>query len=413
MRSIKVFIWLVSVLGVSSATRAGNWSEWRGPQGNGHAASGEVPVTEWNESRNVIWKTRLPGNGHSSPTIPGNQIILTTSDVDKQTQSVLSIDRSNGEKMWETVVHRDHLPERIHKNNTHASPTAVTDGENIFVVFYNGTSVYVSSLDFQGELLWQARAGAFESRYPFGYGASPVIHGDNVIVSSEYEDGGYIAAFSKRDGHPVWQIPRVQSSSYSTPVVGNVAGRDQLLISGQSRVSSFDPKTGRELWHVSGSSPATCGTMVWSEDAVFASGGFPNKETIAVKADGSGEVLWKNGNKSYEQSLIYVDGHIYTLNDTGIAYCWDARTGEEKWKVRLGGPVSSSPVYANGLIYAGNERGITYVFRANPDSYQQVAVNQLGESMFATPSFVDNRIYIRTAYNRATREEWLYCIGQK
>ncbi|MDF1813519.1 MAG: PQQ-binding-like beta-propeller repeat protein [Verrucomicrobiales bacterium] len=400
--------WFASVF----SCLASDWQEWRGPTRNGHAATGENPPTQWSETKNIKWKTPVPGRGHSSPTVIENQIILTTADEQAQTQMVLSFDRNNGRQQWQTVVHQGNLPERIHKKNTHASPTATCDGEKIFVVFFNSTDVYLTALNREGAILWQVKTGEFHSKYPFGFAASPVLYKDSVIVTSEYEEGGYIAAFRKSDGSEIWRTPRTAGTSYSSPVVARVAGKEQLLISGQSRLSSYDPANGRELWHASGSSPATCGTMVWSGDTVFASGGFPNKETIAIRADGSGEVLWKNGEKCYEQSMLYVDGFLYALNDGGIAFCWNATTGEEMWKVRLRGPVSASPVYAGGKIYAVNEQGTCFVFHPDPSGYRETARNQLGESGFASPSIVDNRIYIRTAFHGQGGEEFLYCIGE-
>jgi outer membrane protein assembly factor BamB len=185
------------------------------------------------------------------------------------------------------------------------------------------------------------------------------------------------------------------------------------LISGTEKVSSYDPMTGKLQWEGEGTCPVTCGTLVWSDNLVFASGGFPIKKTIAMRADGSGEIVWENGDKSYEQSLLYHDGHLYTFNDNGIAICWNAETGEEKWKVRLGGPVSASPILANGLIHAINERGITHVFRPNPAAFEKVGEFQVGDEGFATPVFVGNQIFIRTAEQGAHRQEFLYCISEE
>lgn len=190
-----------------------------------------------------------------------------------------------------------------------------------------------------------------------------------------------------------------------------MAGREQILLSGAAKVSAYDPADGSLLWQVDGSCAATCGTMVWNGDTVFASGGFPNKETLAVRLAGKPAVLWKNNDMSYEQSLLYHDGHVYTLNDGGIAVCWNAETGEEKWKVRLGGPVSASPVLAGGRIHAMNERGITYVFSIDPEKFSKLAENQLGDEGFSTPVIIGREIFLRTATNSGERKEWLYCLA--
>ena len=144
---------------------------------------------------------------------------------------------------------------------------------------------------------------------------------------------------------------------------------------------------------------------------IFASGGFPQQETVAVKVSETPRVAWKNNDKSYEQSLLYHDGHLYAFNDGGIAVCWEAVSGEEKWKVRLGGPVSASPILAGGRIYAMNERGITHVFEPNPSKFVKLSENQLGDEGFSTPSFVGEDVFLRTATHSGERQEWLYCLS--
>src|SRR5690606_33879273 len=141
---------------------------------------------------------------------------------------------------------------------------------------------------------------------------------DLVIVSSEFTAGGYLAAFRRSDGEEIWRTDRRIKTSYSSPIVAFVGGKHQLLLSGAELLSSYDPDTGELLWQVPGATKATCGTMVWNEDTVFASGGFPGKETLAVRVTGEPEVLWRHADACYEQSLLYHDGHVYIYNDTGI-----------------------------------------------------------------------------------------------
>ncbi|NNE90893.1 MAG: PQQ-binding-like beta-propeller repeat protein [Verrucomicrobiales bacterium] len=411
---MKLVIPSLSLLFLAATATAGDWPVWRGPNGNGHAAEGEKPPTVWAQKKNVLWMVEIPGRGHSSPILIGDKILLTTADESSQSQSVLCLSRADGSEIWTKEINRGGFEKKIHQKNTHASPTLGSNGESVFGVFNNNGSVQVFALDLDGNKLWSKNVGAFRGRYPFGYAPSPLLHDGKVIVASEFEKDGYIVALDQKSGDEIWRISRPGSTSYSSPIVANVSGKEQLLISGQEKVSSFDPETGKNLWSVAGTTHATCGTLVWNDDTVFASGGYPDKETIAVKADGSGKVLWRNKDKSYEQSLLVVGGHVYTLNDGGIAICWDAKTGEEKWKERLGGPVSSSPIYAGGHIYATNERGITFVFKPNPERYEEVAKNQLGDEGFPTPVFVDDKIYIRTAtHSGGGRQEWLVCIGQE
>lgn len=242
---------------------------------------------------------------------------------------------------------------------------------------------------------------------------SPILYGTTVIVAADYEKGGWIAAFDGKSGDEVWRTKRPFMLSFSSPVVADVAGREQLLISGCSLVASYDPQTGKPLWDVEATTMATCGTIVWDGDLIFASGGYPKPETVCIRADGSKEVLWTNSQKCYEQSMMAVDGYVYCLTDKGVAYCWRGSDGEEMWKERLSGPVSASPVLVGDTIYQSNEGGTTFVFKANPERFEEVAVNRLGDESFASPAICGGRIYLRVADNSGNnRQEYLYCIGK-
>lgn len=397
-----------------AASNDSDWLWWRGPNSNGIAAEGQTPPTKWDETKNVVWKVPVPGRGHSSPIVIGDKVILSTADERGQVQSVICFDRESGKERWKTDVSKGGFAAKIHNKNTHATPSVVSDGEMLFVAFNNRDSVQLTALTLDGKQEWQIKAGPYQPRkYKFGYAPSPLVYKNTVIVSSDYEDPGFLAAFDRATGREVWRTPRPKKNSFSSPIVGRVAGRDQLLLSGGDVVASYDPNNGRPLWTVAGTTNATCGTMIWEGDLVFASGGYPKKETIAVLADGSGKVAWRNTEKCYEQSMLAYQGYIYAINDSGIAFCWDAKTGEEKWKTRLGGQISSSPILAGGNIYATNERGTMFVFKASPASYQPVAQNQLGDEAFATPTICGSRIYMRAASSESgSRQETLYCLGK-
>lgn len=390
-----------------------DWPAWRGPFANGKAAPNQTPPTSFGENQNVLWKTPVPGRGHSSPVIVGDRIFLTTADDQRQVQGAICFDKNSGKQLWITPIHRGNFPQQIHKKNTHASGTVASNGDAIFTVFYNQGQIKVSSLTLAGKLNWSKSAGRFNpQKYKFGYGASPLLYDNLVIAVGESDNGSFITAFDQKTGSKVWGTPRREDISFSSPIVANISGRDQLLISGLFEVSSYDPKSGQKIWSVPGTTQATCGTMVWDGDLVFASGGYPEAQTIAVKADGSGEV-WKNNQKCYEQSMLAHEGYVYGYTDGGIMICWRASDGREMWKTRLGGNVSASPILANGNIYVANEAGEIFIFKATPESYQQVAKTTLGTDIFPTPAFVDNKIFYRVGDSSGgARRELLYCIGQ-
>ncbi|MDF1658474.1 MAG: PQQ-binding-like beta-propeller repeat protein [Verrucomicrobiales bacterium] len=402
---------LLFIFGVLSDSSFGeDWLQWRGPNGNGTAESTVAPPAIWDTKEGIKWKAAIPGRGHASPIVSRDLVVIATATDDAQ--FAIAYDRGDGSVRWKQRVHEGGVPTELHRKNTAASATPTSDGEHFFFLFHNAGRLVLSALDRSGDIVWRKDTGGFQCDYRFGYGPSPVLYKGSLIVVSEHGDG-YIAAFDKTDGVEQWRVPRKNKTSYSSPALANVSGKVQLLLSGADKIVSYNPENGEILWETAGSSLATCGTMIWSEELVFASGGFPNKETLAVKADGSGEVLWKNGEKSYEQSMLYHDGFVYTLNDNGIALCWNAETGDEKWKVRLGGPVSASPILADGIVYATNERGITFAFKANPEVFEKVGQFRLGDEGFATPVFVGEEVFVRTADQGVERQEYLYCIGQR
>jgi len=394
---------------------AGDWPWWRGPNFNGIAEEGQTPPTKWNSSQNVVWQTPVPGRGHSSPIVVGDKVVLTTADEGAQVQSVIAYNRKTGGQLWKTDVLKGNFLKQIHKKNTHASATPAWDGERLFVAFANNDSVYLTALDINGNQLWQKRAGGFlPDKYKYGYAPSPVIYKDKVIVAAEYESGGYIKAFDRRNGKELWEIPR-PILSFSSPVIANLDGKDYLLITGGDFLAGYDPDTGKGVWRAQGCSIATCGTVVWEGDMVFGSGGYPQKNTVGVQVrNGQARQLWSNDKvKCYEQSMLAHDGHLYGVDDTGIAYCWDAKTGREIWKARVGGPVSASLTLAGGNLYYSDERGTTYVFKATPEKFTPIARNTLGDESFATPTIADNQIFLRHADSSSgVRKETLYCIGE-
>ena len=391
-----------------------DWPFWRGPTRNGIAVGKGAYPTEFGDAKQVLWKAPVPGRGHSSPTVVATRVFLTSAEASPQRQFVLAFDRSTGKPLWQTEVSRGGFPAKNHPKNTEATPTPACDGERVYASFYHHDQVQATALDLDGKQVWQKRVGPFNPRsFPYGYAPSPLLYKGTVIFAGEYDGESWIVALDRKTGAQAWKTVRPTGITFSTPVVGHVAGRDQLLISGANLVASYDPDTGKSNWTAPGTTAATCGTMVWEKDIVVASGGYPKSETVAVKADGSGKILWKNPQKCYEQSMLAHNGYVYALTDGGILFCWRLADGEVMWRERLEGPVSASGVLAGGLIYWPNESGKWYVFRPDPKSFQMVAQNQLGNEAFASATPIDGQFFIRAASRTAGgRQEFLYCIGK-
>jgi outer membrane protein assembly factor BamB len=412
MRLLAVTVTL-SLVSFSNASAA-DWLQWRGPNHNNVAAAGQVVPTRWSSTQNVLWKVNVPGRGHSSPTIVGDLIVLTSANEAQQQQGVFGFNRRTGKQQWGTLISQGGFP-KVHNKNTHASATACSDGKQIYATFNHHSKIEAVALDLRGKVVWRKDVGGFVPRqYQYGYAAAPTLYKGKLIISADSDTVAWVKALDTKSGAVAWEQNRPKKLNWSSPIIGHVAGKDQLFISGCEMIASYDPATGRPLWTQACLTMATCGTVVWDDDTVYASGGYPKKQTVAVKADGSGKIAWSNSVKCYEQSMLIHDGYVYAVDDGGIAFCWNAKTGREMWKTRLSGPVSASPILVGDTIYASNERGTTYVFKANPQRFQSVAENQLGNSSFASPAVVDNVLYLRVgAGDGRGRQETLYAIGTK
>ncbi len=399
---------------IFTTAAAGEWTQWRGPHHNNVAETGQSVPVEWSESKNVVWKTEVPGRGHSTPIVFGKMVVLTSAEERGQNQAVLAFDRTTGKQLWLTPISQGGFA-KIHDKNTYASSTPATDGTHIYATFCHHEKIEAVALNLQGAVVWRTDVGTFRPRlYEYGYASSPTIHGDTLIISADCDTGAWLKAIHLKTGELVWEQPRTQMLNWSSPIVGKVAGREQLLLSGTEKIASYDPSSGKPVWEARCLTMATSGTVVFEGDIVFGSGGYPKSETVAVKADGSGKVLWANSVKCYEQSMLVHDGYLYAFSDSGIAYCWNALTGEEQWKRRLEGPESASPLLVGDMIFATNEAGTTWVFKASPEKFEQVAKNQLGDSSFASAVAVDGQLFLRVGKGSgAGRKETLYCIGMK
>jgi len=393
----------------AQAAASDDWPAWRGPTRDGIAAAGQTPPQHWSETENILWRTPVSGRGHSSPIVVGNRIYLTTADAERQTQQVLCFDRSTGKLVWDTAVHQGGLIQAGHRNTSHANSTVVCDGGQLYVNFLNDKAIHTTALDLQGKIRWQQRVCDFVTHQ--GFGSSPVVEGKVVLVAADHRGGGTVVGLDRATGKAVWQQTRPKIPNYTSPAVLRAAGRTQMILAGCNLISSFDPQTGAKLWEIEEGTEECVVTPVTDGERVFTSGGYPKNHTIAVLADGSGKVAWKNIARVYVPSMIQDGGYLYAVLDAGMAVCWKSDTGEELWKERLGGDFYASPVRVGGRIYAANLAGVTCVFEARPDAFKLLAQNQLGSEVYASPAICGNRIYMRIAKTGEVRQEELVCIG--
>jgi outer membrane protein assembly factor BamB len=387
-----------------------DWPWWRGPTHDGIAATGqEIPLT-WSADSHVVWMADVPGRGNGSPTVVGADVYLATCDEATGSQSVLAFDRATGKPRWTRQVHASGAM-RKNERSSGASGTVSCDGERLFIAFPNDGAAVVSCLSHGGEILWHHRLCDYLIHQ--GYGASPLIHGDTVIAIADHRGGGVVAALERGSGAVRWRRERPKNPNYSSPIVHRLFGREQLILIGCDTVASHDPATGAVLWERPGATTECVTTPVTDGTRIYTSGGYPRNHVAAIRADGTGAVDWENGDRVYVPSLLVHGGHLYGVLDAGIAVCWDAATGAERWKQRLGGSFSASPVLVGDTILVTSEQGTTHLFKATPERFVPVAENVLGDECFASPAVCGGRIYLRVAFHGAEgRREKLVCIGR-
>jgi outer membrane protein assembly factor BamB len=391
-----------------------DWPWWRGPNRDGIAAADQAPPLAWSKSNNVVWKAPVPGRGHGSITVVGEQVILATADEQADNQSVICFDRATGKEVWKTVVHRDGIERKGNKKASQASTTVACDGERLFVNFLNKKAVYTTALSRDGKQLWQTKITDYLVHQ--GYGSSPAVYGPLVIVSADNkgQGGGAVAGLDRTTGDIVWSHARPKNPNYPSPIILHAAGREQMLLTGLDLVSSYDPLSGKKLWETAGATTECVTSTVTDGKVIITSGGYPKNHMSAVRADGSGEVVWQNSVRVYVPSMLAHGGYLYAVTDAGVAMCFEMATGKEIWKGRLGGTFSSSPVMVGDKIFVTNEAGTTFIYKAQPTSFKLLAKNDLPGEVLSTPTICGSRIYLRVAEQQdGKRQEMLYCLGQK
>ncbi|HJO09481.1 MAG TPA: PQQ-binding-like beta-propeller repeat protein, partial [Verrucomicrobiota bacterium] len=243
---ISLLTGLANGLAAETKFAPGDWPNWRGLTSDGQAPLFKGLPTEWSKTKNVVWKTPIPGKGHGTPTVVGGRIYLATADEEQMFQAVLCIDKDNGKVIWQTKVHKGQFPIGLNKNASHASTVVVHDGNQLYVNFVTGNQAFASALNLDGKVLWQKPIGKYKIHQ--GYGSSPMVHRDIVVVKADTKIGGSIVGLDKKTGREIWRRDRPKIANYTTPVVIEAAGRMQMVFCGCKLVTSLDPLTGKKLW---------------------------------------------------------------------------------------------------------------------------------------------------------------------
>ena len=379
------------------------WPRWRGPSGQG-VVEGTGYADAWSATADRLWKTSVPGSGHSSPIVWGDRIFLTTSRHDGRRVSVVAFRRSDGTLLWETDA-PDGPAERHHPKNTPASATPTTDGERVYASF---GSRGLLAVDFDGHVVWHRDLGRINNYH--GPAGSPLLYRDTIIIFQDQggrsgSEGSFIVALDTRTGETRWRTERSGTVGWGTPIAISVGDHDELIVSSQRHVQSYDPTTGEELWRCDGNLFEVIPTPVAGHGLVFCTSGRAGP-TLAIRPGGHGNVTdthvaWQTtrGSPFVPSPVVYGD-YLYTLNDmSSIITCLDARTGETVWQERLGRPqregISASPVVVDDKLFVTNDDGLTFVMKTGP-AFELLHTNDIGARTLASPALVDGVWYIRT-----------------
>ncbi len=411
----------------SGTANAENWPGWRGPRGDGTSLEKDVP-TQWNATtgEGVAWKVAIPGRGHSSPIVWEDRIFVASCIEENSERILVCYNRKDGSLLWQKTVLKSML-ESKHQLNSFASGTPITDGKTVYVTFLetDGTEVpaknvskpknitagtmVVAAYDMDGEQRWITRPSPFSSTH--GYCSSPVIHKELLIVNGDHDGDSNILALNRKTGNLVWKFPRSeQTRSYCTPIIRDVAGKTQMVLSGSKQVVSLDPNTGKQHWMVQGPTEQFVASMVFDGEKFYLSAGFPDHYVMAIRPDGQGDVTkshvaWNiTDAKCYVPSPVLVNDKLFVADDRGTVNCFETKDGQQLWKDRLGGHYSASLVTANGLVYCTADDGDVRIIKPD-DTLNIVSTNPLGEFTFASPAISQGQIFIRG-------ERHLFAIGK-
>ncbi|HYV06970.1 MAG TPA: PQQ-binding-like beta-propeller repeat protein, partial [Blastocatellia bacterium] len=361
---------------------AEDWPEFRGPTGQGVSIERGLPLN-WSETKNVRWKTAIPGRGWSSPAIQGDRIWLTTATEEGKSLRAIAVDRNTGAITQNIEVFRLKNPGPVNGKNSHASPTPILEVDRIYLHFgANGTACVTQS----GEIVWKTRLEYDNGQH--GPGGSPVLYEDLLIVSCDGQNTQYVAALDKATGKIRWKRYRDGSHAYTTPLVVRLASGDQVISPGAYRAIAYEPRTGKEIWQVRyGDGFSNVPRPVYANGLVFICTGFQQPSMLAVRLEGRGDVTKKQVAWSLTRgapltpSPLLVGEELYVITDNGVATCVDAATGKEHWRARVGGNHSASPIYADGRIYFLSEEGESVVIAPGKE-LKVLAKNELdGETL--------------------------------
>ena len=445
-----IFFPVTTFAGDFESLRLDNWHQWRGPNANGVGPKASPPTT-WDETTHIKWKVAIPGSGSSTPIVWNGRIYVTTAvKTDKKGEPVvaaagqrpgrggagqggragngfgasltppenlydflvLCLDRKTGETIWTTTVTEQQPHEGHHGHHGFASASPTTNGESLFVSF---GSRGIFCLDFDGHVQWERDLGDMRTRFGFGEGVSPVVHGDSLVVNWDQEDASFITSLDATTGKDKWRVDRDEPTTWNTPLVVEHNGVAQVVVNGTNRSRSYDLADGRLIWECGGQFTNPIPSPVTAGGVVYCMTGYRGFALYAIPLDSTGDItgtdkiLWhRDEGTPYVASPLLFEGLLYFVKDRkGILSCVRADTGEPLYsekRLEAIPEIYSSIGGAGGKVYVTSRDGATVVIQPGPE-LKILATNRLDEGVDASPVFVGDDLLLRGT-------EHLYCISE-
>jgi len=383
-----------------------SWTGFRGPGANGHAVHANPPLN-WSakEGKHILWKTKVPKHGMSSPVIWGNRLFLTGAD--DSTRQIYCFETETGKLLWQHDVDGipgsppdGKLPDVLDETGF-AAPTATTNGRYVAAIFATGELVCVNM---KGERVWAKHLGI--PKNPYGHASSLIGHRNLLIVQYDQTENSQLLAFDLASGNPAWQVKR-GDISWSSPILVDNKGRMELIVTNSKAVDSYDPETGKLLWHVECLGGDVAPSAAYADGVVFVANENATATAIDVGNHGSEpKILWQwDETLPDAASPLATEEYLILPTGFGVVSCLDVKTGKVFWEHEFDEGFYSSPILVNDRVYIIDLSGAMQIFKMD-DEFELLGVSEIGEAAYATPAFVDGRIYIRGITH-------LFCIQEQ
>ena len=429
--------WVIVLVLLLPASAGSNWPSWRGASGNGTAPDTCRPPLEWSEEKNIAWKIRIPGLGHSTPIIWGNRIFLTTAIPFGQKTSppvydnapgshdnlpvaqkhrfvAICIELSSGKQLWQTPCHEAFPHEGGHVSGSLASASPVTDGKYL-IAYFGSHGLYCLDTK-NGQVIWKKILGRMSTKHAHGEGASPALNGNTVVVNWDHEGESALLAFDKTTGNEKWKVKRKEVTSWSTPFIVDIDSRPQVIVSASSRIRGYHLNTGEAIWECGGMSHNVVASPVAAAGIVYLGCSYDKRAMIAIRLKGAKgditdteHVLWSTNKRTpYVPSpLLYGNTLYYLSHYQGILSVIHAESGDIKagpFRIDALRNIYASPVGAGNHVYITSREGLTVVITHSQEP-KPIAVNKLEDSFSASAAISGNKLLLRG-------EKYLYCIAE-